>query len=108
MLFMVWIRTLFPTKTIDSSYLKLLKTPQFTVVLDNHNAVDTTATNAQVSAFFKYTNYTDGENFATRGDYQVELDRNGPLYFNPPNCNVEHSIVLSPKVASPIIGVIGE
>ena len=92
MLFMVWLRTLFATKTVDSAYLNLLKNPKFTVVIDADQTVDTSATDDQVNAFFEYTNYTRSDDLS--GSYRVQDDQQGPLWFNPPNCNLNHSFVI--------------
>jgi len=75
----------------------------YTASLEANGAVNVTATNEKVNAFFNYNNYT----WPTGGVYLADLYPFSPLTFNPKNCLKNSSFVI-PNVASPYIAIVGQ
>ena len=112
MLFLVWASTLFKTRSFAPEIIEELRKPMFmmeTYKQDNGSfAFNMSATNEQVRDFFQYTQYPPLWYIEDPDAvYNVELDQDSPLYFNPKNCKKERSFTI-PHVSSTIIGVIGK
>lgn len=75
----------------------------YTASLEANGAVNVTATNERLNAFFNYNNYT----WPTGGVYLADLYPFSPLTFNPSNCLKNNSFVI-PKVASSYIAIVGQ
>ena len=73
---------------------------------DGTLAINTTATNEAVQDFFEYTDYPPLSDVKKNNTYDVLVDPDSPLYFNPANCALKRSYAI-PEVASTIIGVVG-